>query len=251
MVDASSHRPQRAKYPHWETERRAKRVLTSPLVATTDGLWVLPWLAESTLRVFLNYLSDGRLPWPDTALPAGILKALDQCRQTKNRELEKEIVAALEATSFVVRGSVKPEKPKHYGFTKRSGEIDALCFDPARSRVWIIEAKDPYTPYSYRQIRRLVDDFHAPKKYVDKLLRKVDDIAAAASQIAAKLDIPDPTRPWTALGLIVTCHVESAAFSVTPRVPFCILEDVVQTLDQDGEPGAGYYQRSAVHYAQS
>jgi hypothetical protein len=231
--------------PHWETERRAKRVLTSPLVAADGGLWVLPWLAGSTLRIFANYLTDGRLPWPDSTLPERVVEALDQYRQTNNRDLEKEIVKALDATPLVVRGGVKPEKAAHYGFTRLSGEIDALCFDPARSRVWVIEAKDPYTPYSYRQIRRLFDDFHKPKKkYIDKLLQKVDDISSSASQIAAKLGVPNPTRSWVTHGLMVTRHVEPAAFSVNPRVLFCVLEDVVDVVGQDNEPGIGFYERN-------
>lgn len=229
--------------PHWETERRAKRILTSPLVCTTEGLWVLPWLAESTLHIFLNYLEDGRLPWPDAALPTGVPTALDQYRQKRNRDLEKEVVKALDDASFVVRGGVKPEKGRHYGFTRLSGEIDALCFDPARSRVWVIEAKDLYTPYSYRQVRRLFDDFHLPGKYVDKLLKKVDEISAAASSIATKLDLPDPTRRWSTHGLIVTRHVEPGAFSQDARVPFCTLEDLVQAIDQDDAPEAGFYQQ--------
>lgn len=60
--------------PHWETERRAKRTITSPFVAADDGVWVLPWTAESTLRIVASYLGDGRLPWPDTVLPRRLLR---------------------------------------------------------------------------------------------------------------------------------------------------------------------------------
>ncbi|PZS37388.1 MAG: hypothetical protein DLM62_19535, partial [Pseudonocardiales bacterium] len=108
--------------PHWENERRAKRITTSPFIATPDGVWVLPWTAESTMRIVANYLGDGRLPWPDTALPKPVTQTLNQYRQHRNRQMEKECVAALKQKDFVVRGSVKPEKADHYGIP--SGSID-------------------------------------------------------------------------------------------------------------------------------
>jgi len=229
------------KIPHWEIERRAKRITTSPFVAVPEGVWVLPWTAESTKRIVANYLDDGRLPWPSTALPVTVNQALDQYRQRQNREMEKECVAALNGKGFIVRSGVKPEKADHYGITKLSGEIDALCIDTSRSRIWVIEAKDPYTPYSSRQIRRLINDFNAPAKYVDKLLRKVNDITCCAASVAAALCVPDSGRTWVIAGLMVTRHLEPAAFAVNPRVPFCVLEDIVEVVDQDELPGPGLH----------
>lgn len=183
--------------PHWETERRAKRITTSPFVQTSDGIWVLPWTAESTLRIVHNYLGDGRLPWPDTVLPEGVRKRPDQYRQGRNREVEKDCVAALSGRNLIVRGTIKPEKAHHYGIVSLTGEIDALCIDPARSRIWVIEAKDPYTPYSARQIRRLINDFLAPGKYVDQLLRKVETLRRAPHLWQLRSKHPTQTdRGW-------------------------------------------------------
>lgn len=159
--------------------------------------------------------------------------------------MEKDCIAALEAQAFVVRGSVKPEKAYHYGIPKLSGEIDALCIDGTRSRIWVIEAKDPYTPYSSRQIRRLLNDFHKPGKYVDQLLRKVRDIADCAGSVAAALRVPDPSRTWAVTGLMVTSHLEPGAFAVHPKVPFCVLDDLVEVVDQDQLPGPGLHGRIA------
>lgn len=231
--------------PHWEIERRAKRITTSPFVLTSDGFWVLPWTAESTLRILANYLGDGRLPWPDTVLPKEVRQALDQYRQGRNREVEKDCVAALSGRGLIVRGSIKPEKAHHYGIDSLAGEIDALCIDPARSRIWVIEAKDPYTPYSARQIRRLVNDFLAPGKYVDQLLRKVADIEASAASAAAVLEADDPNRSWAVRGLIVTRHPEPAAFAVEPSVAFCVLDDVADVVDRDDLAGPGMHLASA------
>ncbi|NUT54295.1 MAG: hypothetical protein HOV94_44445 [Saccharothrix sp.] len=62
--------------PHWETERRDKRIATRPFVASDDGLWILPWTAEHAQRIIAVYLSDGRLPWPARTLPNEVNKAL-------------------------------------------------------------------------------------------------------------------------------------------------------------------------------
>ncbi len=233
--------------PHWEIERRAKRITTNPFVLTREGIWVLPWTAESTLRILANYLSDGRLPWPPTVLPMEVRKALDQYRQRRNREVEKDCVALLSDRGLIVRGAVKPEKAHHYGIDNLAGEIDALCIDPVRSRIWVIEAKDPYTPYSARQIRRLVNDFLATGKYVDQLLRKVDDIEASAASVAAALDAHDPDRSWEVQGLIVTRHLEPAAFAAEPKVAFCVLDDIADVIDQDDLAGPRIHLSSYPH----
>lgn len=227
--------------PHWETERRAKRLTTSPFVADEEHVWVLPWSAGSALQIFANYLSDGRLPWPNRALPKPLVQALDQYRQTQNRRLEQDCVTALQEADFIVRGSVKPEKRRHYGIENLRGEIDALCIDERRSRIWVIEAKDPYTPFSPYQIRRFVNDFIAPKKYVDKLLGKVSDISSNATSIAEALKIPDPSRSWEVVGLMLTRHPEPAAFVAEPQVPFCTIDNLVAVVDHDAAPAPGFH----------
>ena len=145
----------------------------------------------------------------------------------------------LTAKQFVVRGGITPKKAQHYGVAKLSGEIDALCIDDARSRIWVVEAKDPYTPYSARQVRRLIDDFIAPGKYIDRLLRKASDITDSASSIAAALNIEESRRTWTVVPLMVTRHLEPAAYAVDPRVPFCVLHNLGATVDQDELPRPG------------
>jgi hypothetical protein len=226
--------------PHWQTETRAKRIATSPFVAIDNGVWVLPWTAESTLQIFANYLGDGRLPWPNTALPRKVVDALNIYRQQQNREAEKECVTKLETGGFVVCGSVRPAKAKHYGIPKLTGEIDALCVDINRSRIWVVEAKDPFTPYSSRQIRRLINDFNEPGKYVERLLSKTEDIRACAPTLAAALNVPDPNRIWNVVGLMATCHPEPAAFTVNPKVPFCLIDDILPIVDQDRTPENGF-----------
>ncbi|MDA1359728.1 hypothetical protein O1R50_08850 [Glycomyces luteolus] len=222
---------------HWETERRSNRVTTRPFIEHGDSIWVMPWTAETALKIFTVYLEDGRLPWPNTILPQPLSKALDAYRYERNLALEKDCVTALADLGFIVQGSIKPEKAQYFGIDHLSGEIDALCIDSQRSRIWVIEAKDPYTPYSAYQTRRLINDFLRPKKYVDKLVIKVSDIQRNAVSVAAKLHAPDPGRSWSIHGLMVTRHVEAAAFAVEPKVPFCTVNDLTEMVDQEELPG--------------
>jgi hypothetical protein len=227
--------------PHWETERREKRVATSPFLSVSDMIYIMPWTAESTLRIFANYVEDGRLPWPNRVLPAAVVNAFNKFRQKRNRDLEKECANILRKLPFKVIGSLKPDKAKKHGVSKLHGEIDVLCMDASRSRCWVIEAKDPYISYSAYQIRRLVDDFEDPDNYVDKLLQKVNDITESVDAIALALDLVPAAGAWSVYGLVVTRRVEAAAFVRTPRVRYCLLNDVAQLLDQQELPPLGFF----------
>ena len=222
---------------HWDSDRRAHRITVCPFVDAGEGqVWVLPWTLESMTRVLANYLSDGRLPWPSTALPSEVVTALNTYRQARNHELEQDIGSALADRGFVTRNSVKPEKKDRYGLATLSGEIDTICIDPTRSRIWVIEAKDPTIPFSSRNIRRMVDDFHQPGRYIDKLLQKVADVSGSASSLATALGVADPERAWDVIPLAVTRYVDPASFALVRRVPFCVIDDVAEVVDRDAPP---------------
>lgn len=241
-----SSKLQMDRIPHWEIERRAHRVAVCPYIEAGDGyVWVLPWTVETSMRIFANYVQDGRLPWPRTALPAEVTAALESYRQRQNDLLEREIEGALRTHGFKVRGSVKPEKKARHGLVSLSGEIDTLCIDEARSRIWVIEAKDPFIAWSPRQIRRQIDEFHKANGHVDKLLRKVADVAASANDVAAALKVDNPERTWKVVGMAVTRRVDPGAFAVDPRIPFCVADNVVQIVDQDAMPGPGFHEAPA------
>lgn len=223
--------------PHWETERRSKRIATSPLVATAEGLRVLPWSSGYTLRILAAYLSDGRLPWPQKALPFPVNKALDEYRQKQNRQAEKDCAVKLTVPELIVRPSLKPNKAAKIGIVALKGEIDVLCVDPGRSRIWVVEVKDSYTPYSPYQVRRLIDTFN--QKYVEKLLANVSTVSACATALAAALQIDSPDRPWKVHGLMAIQHPEPAAYVVEARVPFCLVDDVLVMVTSDGDPAPG------------
>jgi len=225
--------------PHWEVEQRRHRVRTSPFIEWDDRVAILPWSSTAAQRIALGYLADGRLPWPNNSLPLPVVQALDAYRQTRNRQLEKDCQSALEPDGYVLIAGLRPNKARAHGIAHLSGEIDLLCIDPDRSRIWVIEAKDPYAPFSGRQIRKLLEDFNDPGKYVDKLLVKLNQIRAYASECANAHKIPDPDREWTTVGLMVTRRIEPAAFSIPPRVAFCEISNLAQVVSSSTLPGEG------------
>jgi hypothetical protein len=224
---------------HWEVERRPFRLATRPFVRSGSEVFVLPWSSEVALRTFANYLQDGRLPWPAHLFEEPVVKALERYRQRKNRSLEDECLSRLEDSDFVTGGPIKPEKAATFGFAELRGEIDALCIDPSRSRIWVLEAKDPYTPFSARQIRRLIIDFHEPDGYVDKLLGKVEDVRRDSESIAEALKVPTPNRQWEVIGLMVTRHADPAAFAMEPRVSFCTIDELRTVVNNPAPPRLG------------
>ena len=101
-----------------------------------------------------------------------------------------------------------------------------MCINPARSHIWVIEAKDPYIPFSAHRIRKLIADFHQPDGYVDTLLRKVDDIKRNIPSLTSALNIAQPDKEWDLRGLMVTRTINPAAFKSNSRVPFCTPADL-------------------------
>ena len=225
---------------YWESERRAVRIATRPFVECDAQVQLLPWSVELTLEILATYLGDGRLPWPGRILPHEVNQALNRYRQRRNRQLELDCVAALSSEGLVTRGNIRPEKAKNYGISNLSGEIDVLCVDPQRSRIWVIEAKDPYTPFSPRQVRRLITDFHEESGYVDKLFKKVEEVQNCATALAQALSVERPSGIWQVVGLMVTRRPTPAAFAVEARVPFCVFEDLTQVVQLDDLPSSGF-----------
>lgn len=215
---------------HWETERRANRIMNRPLVDFAGKIWLLPWTTEVALKVLANYLHDGRLPWPNTVLPKAVLGALGHYRQARNRELEVMCAKALRDAGYISIPQIKPNKSAQYGILQLSGEIDVLCIDQLRSRVWVIEAKDPYTPFSSFQVRRLFDDFYGDGNYIDKLMKKVADVKSSLGSVLAKQEL-GATKGWEVLPLMVTRHEEPAAFARTPRIPFATVDGVTDFVE--------------------
>lgn len=211
---------------HWELENRAERIVVRPFVRWGDEVFILPWTAGAGLRILWNYLSEMRLPWPASMAGPETTKALQEVRQARNTQLERDCKAALTQPHVRVRGNIKQHKARSVGIDHLSGEIDTLAVDERSDRMWVVEVKDPHFPYSTRLMDRQVQDFHKPGGYVDKLRSKVEDVARCGSAIAAKLAIEPADREWQTRGVIVTRRVTPAAFAGCEDVLFRTIDDV-------------------------
>ncbi len=231
---------------HWETERRDARIAVRPFVEQGIELFVLPWTAETALQIYGNYLGDGRFPWPDDSIPSPVAVAMDRYRQDRNRQIERDCAAALQQTDLIIRSNIKPRKAGKIGIVELPGEIDLLCLDVDRSRVWVMEVKDQYTPYYHQQARRLFDDYHKEGGHVDKLLAKTKAVRSSASGIAEALGDENPERAWEVAALFVTRFPTPAAFAINARVPFCLLDDTARVVALNALPPPGFCPPPAV-----
>lgn len=231
---------------YWETERRDARVAVRPFVEQGDELLILPWTADMALRIYGNYLGDGRLPWPDDSIPNTVTEAMDRYRQDRNLHLERDCTAALQQTDLIIRSNVKPHKARKIGIVGLPGKIDLLCLDADRPRIWVMEVKDKYTPYYHQQARRLFDDYHKEGGHVDKLLAKTEAVRNSTASLAQALGVDNPERSWDVVPLFVTRFPTPAAFAVNPRVPFCLLNDAVRVTTLDALPPPGFCPPAAI-----
>ncbi|MFD0576076.1 hypothetical protein [Dactylosporangium darangshiense] len=225
---------------HWELDRRAVRLASRPLVGVgDDGVFLCPWAASMSRRIMLGHLSDGRLPWPQSALPGAVNKELQTFRHRRNVALEREIITTLsQRTHLKVLGNIK--KAKVLGLPTLPRELDGICIDPVRGRIWVLEAKDRSVAFSPHQLRTAIDEFHETGGYIDKLLANVDLIRTSASTVARAMRVENPDRVWSVQGLIVTRRVEPAAYAGMPRVLFCTADTIIDTVDTNIVPAVAY-----------
>lgn len=213
----------------WELDRRAVRLLTRPVVETRSGeALVAPWAAGTTRSVILNHLEDGRLPWPESALPSDVTAALKSYRSQRNRELEQEAVERLaDVEDIRVRGSLKPKRAAQIGVPDLPGEIDFVAVHLASRRVWVGEVKDRAMAFSPRQIQRAIDDFVIPGTgFCAKLLAKTEVVRAHAEHLLASMGVEYGDRKWEVLPIFVTRRVEPAAFAQGMTIEFRTVTDL-------------------------
>ena len=215
---------------HWEVEQRSARIDTRPLPRSEAEVWVLPWTAKVAMQIWVNYLSQYRIPRPDSELPRPVVRAFEDARQKRQRRFEKECASKVDGLPLINVGRVRTRNARRHGIQNLSGEIDILCIDPDRSVIFVIEAKDPFVPFSARSVDRQVTQFHKPGGYVDKLTTKVDDIRESAVSLAAnkRVDLPQPD--WQVVGIMVTRHVTPAAYVTTCQTTFCTVDTLRETI---------------------
>jgi hypothetical protein len=212
---------------HWEQERRPVRLLTRPFVELSPGMvCLLPWLSYSAQLVFKGYLSQGRLVLLSETPSIALKTALDDFSQFQNAVLERALeVAFQQKTPYVIRNVKEPDR---IGLASAgwAGEIDGIAIDALANVIWVADAKDSSVAFSPMAIGRSIDRFNKIGGYVEKLLKKAAAVAGNPSAVATALKVPNPHRVWRVIPVMVTRHVEPAAFTSGQRVQFCVLEDV-------------------------
>ena len=169
-----------------------------------------------------------------------VQRALEKYRREycENPLEKQECYDLLVGTHLVTTQNIDYRKPERYGMDSLYGQIDFLSVDPEASRIWVIEVKDPHSPYSMVRVQRSFEQFHQSDGHVDKLLRKVEDVKRDATAITRKMNIDCPDREWEVQGLMVTRHVHPAAYAVDSQVRFTTLDnllDVVLEKEQNGK----------------
>lgn len=224
---------------YWEQEKRSHRLAIRPLVFLGDDeLLLIPRRLEATQGIFVAYLLTGRLPWPASDLPQKVIDAFTNYRKTQNRQLELEAGSILGRLNLPSTINIEPHQAKAAGL-HLSGEIDALAADPARSRLWVCEVKDPAIAVSPSTIAAHVARFLKPGGHVSHLLRNTRDVAANPAGWARLLGAPEPDPDWRVLPLMITRHVEPAAFTSDPAVTYVVAEDLAALIQADHEPAVG------------
>ena len=215
---------------HWEVEPRSARIATRPLARSESRIWVSPWTAQVAKRIWVNYLSQHRMPTPYSELPQPVVRAFEDTGQVRRREFEKECASRLDGLPLITIGRVREHRAQKHGIQNLSGEIDILCIDPDRSAIFVIEAKDPFAPLSARSIHKQVARFHKPGGYIDKITKKVEDIRMSAVSLADNKGVDPSDRDWHIVGIMVTRHVTPAAYLRTCQTIFCTVDTLRETI---------------------
>ena len=257
---------------YWQLEKRRARLALQPLLvppspATADELWLLPRRADATRRILMRYLGDGRLPWP--TLPDPLQAAARGLRRTLEDGLEDHARRVAEEAGLRCRTSLLPAKAARQQ-VHLAGEVDVLAADVNRRRLWVIEAKHLHEPFSPPEIALHVAGYHghdplaldadtlqphqlggSARPHVDQLLANTaavrDNIPGVLrllnlADVAGAAHHPGPDGPdeWEVIPLVVTLHVEVAAFVDQPRVAMASVHHLAQLL-QAPQPSPGWW----------
>jgi hypothetical protein len=224
----------------WTVEGRDARLLIRPLVAAPDGtrLLVLPRRAAATRRVFSNYLSDGRLPWPYHGLPEPVRKAAEAWRGHRNGQFERAVDQCFAQLGVALRRpSLKPNKARAMGL-QLTRELDLLALEPDRRIIWVVEAKDQHTPFEPASLVKEVVDFHGAERdapvravaphakpphqaFLGKLLDNVRQVDRQKAAVLTAFDLdPVDAASWQVRPLIITPRPCAAAVVPGTNIAF-------------------------------
>ncbi|MDQ1697879.1 MAG: hypothetical protein QOJ03_3232, partial [Frankiaceae bacterium] len=252
---------------YWHIEQRAHRITLRPIVGTAGeaeeaSVWVLPRTAHNFRDVLFRYLEAGRLPWPHRVQPESIRNVLAGWRSEVEDQLEVSTLEQVRRAGMTARRGIKPSPARKQGIDL-SGEVDVLAADLDRRRIWVIECKHLYEPFSPTEMMQNVIDFHGTAslpdidpgrlpeqsrskkpRFVEKLLGKAAAISASKVGALQLLNVPTEFhhKDWTVTPLFVTSHVEVAAFVRDPRIAFTLPHRVADVMNTSSAPDVGWSQ---------
>jgi hypothetical protein len=256
---------------HWHLEQRTHRLATHPFIEVEPGqLLILPLRADFTIDVFLRYLADRRLPWPQRAVPAAVHRLVATHRADSQRQLERDVAAACAAAGLAVRANLTIAKAQRADL-RLVGEIDCLAVDAARRRIWVLEAKHLQEAFGTLDIAANIaavygtSVLHSPR--LPSLTRpsrkappatQLDTNTAAirqnvpaavwlayqqrqtATADAARKAAAAGTR-WEVIPMFVSEHLEVAGFLRPAQHAWTRLVDLPTVLTADTPPEAGFF----------
>jgi hypothetical protein len=225
---------------YWRIEQRKARLATRPLVKDSSArLWIMPNRIRMTQHLLVQYLADGRLPWPD--LPTATYEPMWRLRSSIDKEHEDRVISICRDLGLKFWQRLKPKKARARGldWPDALGEFDVLAADPQRDRLWILEAKNAVNAVSAWHLQDAVSDFHEPDGHLDKLQRRIHAVEANPATTGTLLGL-EP-RPWSVHAAMVTVQVEIAAFTLHPRVTFVVVDDLADLLTSSGPFTPGHW----------
>lgn len=226
--------PPDSKLNWWRMEKRTHRLLTHPLLEHNGTLISAPHLLHTTQVLWSGYLAQGRLMWPGVS--ARLRHAVDLLAKRGGEDFEELVAQRLDQLNWPHRPIPFEELTRH-GVAVR-GEIDALVADTARRRIWVLEAKTGAIPHAADSMQTEIQRFHKRNGHIDHVLENTVAVQAAPGAAASLLGLAG--RDWDVIPLIVTRHVSPAAFVPDPRVPFTVLDDLLDVLRNPEPPQAGH-----------
>jgi len=219
-------------------EQRSHRLLTRPLPMIDGRILVMPWLIHAALQLHNSYLPAARLPHPANVLPPGVSDAMNKHRKGRNDELETTVRDIAADLGLPYRFQFDQSEQARLGIRNPVGEIDLLIADPVNSRLWICEVKDLATPHSVAAMRHRVRQFTHGQRFVPKLLDKAEQIQRHTHAVAYACGVTE-VQPWRVIPLIVTRHVEPAAYVQNPKVAFTLPYQLLEVLQSPIDPVEG------------
>lgn len=193
----------------WQQRERGARLVTTPLfdAARPGRVVIIPALVLLALQVHIQYLLVGTWPRPEGSREdmTQFRQAIKDIESHFNLRFEYEVSAMFEQLGFTALTQIK-----RLPGLAITGDIDVLAINEQRGEIWVVEAKDPITPYSPRQFSSQALNF---KEWSRKHLARVNliDSTAGKAAVAQCFRIND-TKELTVRSIIVTRNPSPVSF---------------------------------------